>query len=113
MRPVTAKTACKALLDVFARFRTPEVSCGDQGSNFTPRLTSQVVEKMGAEIRFSNSEHPQSNGIEERWNGTFKFMLRHVIAEQDRNWDQCIQCMLWTHREIPHEITGVSPFQMV
>lgn len=113
LRSLTAKATCQALLEVFTRFGTPEMICCDQGTNFASKLTTELAECLGITMRFSTPEHPQSNGIVERWNGTFKAMLRHVVDAHDRDWDRYIPCLLWAYREVPHGITGVSPFELM
>lgn len=113
LKSLTAKATCQALVDVFSRFGTPQEICCDQGSNFKAGLTRELTEKMGATVRFSTPEHPQSNGLVERWNATFKSMLRHVVNEHSRDWDRYIPCLLWAYREVPNETTGVSPFELM
>ncbi|XP_064470511.1 uncharacterized protein LOC135384989 [Ornithodoros turicata] len=113
LRSLTAKATCQALVDVFARYGVPETICCDQGTNFTSKLTQELAQRMGVQMRFSTPDHPQSNGLVERWNGTFKAMLRHVVDEEGREWDRYIPCLLWAYREVPNEITGVSPFQLM
>lgn len=113
LRTLTAKATCQALLDTFSRFGIPDLICCDQGSNFTSKLTDELLAKIGIKIRFSTPEHPQSNGTVERWNGTFKAMLKHIIHSHNRDWDRYVPCLLWAYREIPHEVTGVSPFELM
>lgn len=64
-------------------------------------------------MRFSTPEHLQSNGIVERFNRTFKAMLRHVVQTHQREWDQYVPCILWAYRETPHDATGFSPFELM
>lgn len=113
LRSLTAKSACQALIDVFARYGTPEMICCDQGTNFTSKLTQEVTARMGVQMRFSTPNHPQSNGLVERWNGTFKAMLKHVIETEGREWDRFVPCLLWAYREVPNDVTGASPFELM
>uniref|UniRef100_A0A1S4M1F1 RNA-directed DNA polymerase n=1 Tax=Ixodes scapularis TaxID=6945 RepID=A0A1S4M1F1_IXOSC len=99
LKSLTARAACDVLVEVFSRMGVPETVCSDQGSNFTAQLTGILLEKMGATPRFSTSDHPQSNGLVERWNGTFKKMLHHVVHEKGREWDK--------------HTTGRSPFELM
>ncbi|KAL1480806.1 hypothetical protein MTO96_050734 [Rhipicephalus appendiculatus] len=71
------------------------------------------MERLGVKMRFATPDHPQSNGIVERWNGTFKGMLRHVIDTHGRDWDRYVPCLLWAYREVAHDITGRSPFELM
>ncbi|XP_064483024.1 uncharacterized protein LOC135395866 [Ornithodoros turicata] len=113
LRSLTAKATCQALVEVFARYGTPELICCDQGTNFTSKLTQELTAKMGVKMRFSTPDHPQSNGLVERWNGTFKAMLKHVIETKGREWDKYVPCLIWAYREVPNEITGTSPFELM
>ncbi|XP_040074259.1 uncharacterized protein LOC115320635 [Ixodes scapularis] len=113
LRSLTAKATCQALVDVFSRYGVPELICCDQGTNFTSQLTKELLDRLGVQIRFSAPDHPQSNGIVERWNGTFKAMLRHVVSEKGGQWDLYVPCLLWAYREVPNEITGSSPFELM
>ncbi|XP_067145203.1 uncharacterized protein [Centruroides vittatus] len=113
MRSLSATATCSTLLQVFTRTGFPELICCDQGTNFTAGLTREMTRLLGVRIRFSTPEHPQSNGSVERWNQTFKNMLSHTIAESKKNWDKVIPFLLWAYREVPHETTGISPFEML
>lgn len=88
LRSLTAQATCDALVGVLARFGTPQLICSDQGTNFVAKLTRLLTERLGVEMRFSTPDHPQSNGLVERWNGTFKAMLRHVIQDHGGQWDK-------------------------
>lgn len=88
LRTLTSKAVCDALLEIFSRLGVPETICCDNGTNFTANLTREFLERMGTTPRLSTPDHPQSNGLVERWNGTFKSMLFHVIEEHGRNWDK-------------------------
>ncbi|XP_064482824.1 uncharacterized protein LOC135395659 [Ornithodoros turicata] len=113
LRTLTAKAVCCALLEIFARLGVPEIICCDNGTNFTAKLTREFLERMGSTPRFSTPDHPQSNGLVERWNGTFKSMLFHVVEEYGRDWDKHVPFLLWAYREVPNVTTGESPFEMM
>ncbi|XP_042148780.1 uncharacterized protein LOC121837265 [Ixodes scapularis] len=113
LRTLIAKATCDALLEIFARLGVPEVVCSDQGTNFTAKVTQQLLSKLGACPRFSTPVHPQSNGLVERWNGTFKSMLFHIVREHGREWDKFVPFLLWAYREVPNVTTGKSPFELM
>lgn len=91
----------------------PEVICSDQGTNFTAELTQFMLEKLGSAQRFSTPEHPESNGVVERWNRVLKNMLSHVIKRDSRNWDKLVPFVLSAYREVPHDTTELAPFRML
>lgn len=113
LKALTAKATCDALLQIFARLGVPETVCCDQGTNFTSKLTQELLKNLGACPRFSTPDHPQSNVLVERWNGTFKSMLVHIVQEHGRDWDKLVPFLLWAYREVPNETTGRSPFELI
>ncbi|GFW93336.1 retrovirus-related Pol polyprotein from transposon opus [Trichonephila clavipes] len=68
---------------------------------------------LGASPRFSTPGHPESMGAIERWNRTLKDMLNKNIQEHGNEWDVHLPYLLFAYREIPHTLTGVSPYQLV
>lgn len=113
LRSLTAKATCDALLGIFSRMGVPETICSDQGTNFTARLTREFLARMGATPRFSTPEHPESNGLVERFNGTFKSMLFDVVQTYGRDWDRHVPFLLWAYREVPNATTKESPFELM
>lgn len=49
----------------------------------------------------------------ERFNKTLKQMLRRVVAEDRRDWDQMIPYVLFGVREVPQASTGFTPFELL
>lgn len=113
LRSLSARATCDALLRVFSSTGIPEVIASDCGTNFTAELTQEFLKRLGCSPRFSTPGHPESNGAVERWNRTFKNMLYHTIQKEGRDWDKAVPFLLWAYREVPHDTTGVSPFEMV
>lgn len=110
---LTAKATCTALLEIFCRTGIPDTIVMDNATNFTSCLTKEFLQRMGASPRFCTPGHPESNGLVERWNQTFKNMLHHVIRENRRDWDRHIPFLLWAYREVPNSTTGVPPFLLM
>ena len=57
--------------------------------------------------------HPQTDGLVERFNRTFKSMLKKVASEEGQDWDTLLQYILFAYREVPQAATGFSPFELV
>ncbi|CAC5425748.1 unnamed protein product [Mytilus coruscus] len=55
----------------------------------------------------------QSNGRCERFNGTLKSMLEKLCNESAEEWDELVPYALFAYREVPHEETGFSPFELL
>ena len=65
---LTAEALCDALLDVFVTTGVPKVIISDCGSNFTSKLTQEMLRKLGCSPRFNTPGHPEASGIAEGFN---------------------------------------------
>ncbi|GFT69755.1 retrovirus-related Pol polyprotein from transposon 412 [Trichonephila clavipes] len=110
---LSAKVTCEALLSIFSITGIPNVVASEKGTNFAAELTKEFEKRIGSSPRFSTRGYPQSNGLVERFNRTFKNMLHNVVRDEGRGWHLQIPYVLWAYREIPHSTTGVSPFQLL
>ena len=57
--------------------------------------------------------HLQTDGVVERFNGTLKGMLRKLVSRNEKDWDQYLPYLLLAYREVPHETTRFSPFELL
>ena len=58
-------------------------------------------------------DHPQANGLVERFNATLKGMLKPYCDEKSVTWDELLPFVLFAYREVPQESTGFSPFELL
>lgn len=61
----------------------------------------------------STPYHHQTNGLVERFNGTLRNMLRTAKKSEQNEWDELLPYLLLAYREIPHESSGFSPFELL
>ena len=113
LKDLTAKSTCQALLQFFSWAGVNSVVISDNGTNFTSSLTKEFMKRMGCSPRFSSPNHPECQGMCERYNQTFKNMLHHAIRENGSQWHLVVPFLVWSLREVPHEVTGVSPYMCV
>ncbi|KAK3098880.1 hypothetical protein FSP39_023928 [Pinctada imbricata] len=57
--------------------------------------------------------HPQANGKTERFNATLKSILKKLCATESEEWDTFLPYALFAYREVPHEETEFSPFELL
>lgn len=57
--------------------------------------------------------HPQIDGLVERFNGTFKAILRKFVNDDPWNWDKPLPALLFAVWEVPEASTGFSPFKFL
>jgi len=85
----------------------------DQGTNFTSRLTREMLSRLGCSPHFNTTGHPEASGMVERFNQTCKNMLSHVVRDHQRQWHKFVPLIVWASREAPNATTGVSPYMLV
>ena len=113
LRNIKSKTVAQAPLRLFTHFGSPEIIQHDQGSNFTCKLFSEVMSKLGVSQYCSTAYHPESQGVIERFHQTLKSMIRKFCIETQSDWDEGIQYLLFAVRESKNESLGFSPFELM
>ena len=113
LRSITSTSVAEALFGAFSRVGLPRQILCDRGAQFTSELMRELFRLFGIDPITTTPYHPQSNGMCERLNGTLKTMLRKVAEERPRDRHRYIPAVLFAYREVRHESTGYSPFEMV
>ena len=113
LRNIEAATVAEALFGIYSRVGFPQVAVTDQGSQFTSELYKEMCRLEGIERHTTSPYHPQSNGLVERFNQTFKGILRKLCLEHPKDWDRYLPALLFAYRDVPQESTGFSPFELL
>ncbi|XP_066990476.1 uncharacterized protein [Macrobrachium rosenbergii] len=61
----------------------------------------------------SSAYHPQTNGALERVHQTIKNLLRKYMSEISLHWDEDLDLLMYILRSVPHDTTGISPFELM
>lgn len=85
----------------------------DRGTQFTSSEWKEFMNKMGIKHNLTTPYHPQSNGIDERLNGTLMRILRAYVDEYQEHWDDHLKWSLYVYNTTVHESTGYSPYQIL
>ena len=114
LRDCTATAAAVCLADWCSRYGAPFHLVSDQGRQFTSDMVKEFCRIWGIHHHFTSSYHPQSDGQDERTNGTLEQMILSWIAEtNDKVWDEGINSILFAYRTSVHSATGFSPAELV
>lgn len=97
---------------IFSIHGKPEVIISDRGTQFTSAEWKDFIEKVGAKHNLTTPFHPQSNGIDERVNGTVVNILKPYIDHFQDNWDEQLKWAIFVYNTTVHESTGYSPYQI-
>ena len=60
--------------------------------------------------RLTSAYHPQSNGLDERFNQTLQRQLLKMIENEQSDWDLYLDAVLFSYRVSKQDSTKFSPF---
>lgn len=110
---IDTERVAEALLGIFCRVGFPKEILSDRGSQFTSQLMAEVCRLISVKQAFTTPYHPMANGLNEKFNGTFKAMLRKMCQERPEDWDRYLPAVLFAYREVPQASTGFAPFELL
>ncbi len=68
-----------------------------------------MFDKTGVDHRISAAYHPQTNGLDERFNQTLVNMLTKMSSEKPEEWDNFIDAALFACRLVLFETGSRDP----
>ena len=92
----TASTVARFKL--ITRHGSPVIIQSDQGREFVNQVNKHLFELTGVEHRISAAYHPQTNGLDERFNQTLVNSLTKMSGDKPDEWDQYIDPVLFAYR---------------
>jgi transposase InsO family protein/predicted aspartyl protease len=105
-----ADTVARQLVThVFARFGMPRQLLSDRGPEFESNLFAELCRLMKIEKLRTMSFKASTNGVVERFHSTLNSMLAKLVAEDKRDWDECLPIALAAYRASKHESRGFTP----
>ena len=101
------------LLKMIFRHGSPEEIVSDHGTEFCIQLIDLLEKHTGFKHKVTSAYHPQSNGLDERMNQTFKYKLRKLVTEGMDDWDELLDNILFAYRSSRHDTTKCTPFLLM
>ena len=111
--PIPTKEASHVadfLYKMIFRHGCPEEIISDQGREFCNQVINRLEELTGFRHRVTAAYHPQSNGLDERMNQTLKAALQKLVNENQDDWDQLLDNVLFAYRTSRQASTKYTPF---
>ena len=84
LRNTEALTVAKALIKFISRHGIPDEIITDQGRNFQSELLENVYRLLDIHRKRTAAYHPQTDGLSEKFVGTFKNMIRVFLVRIQR-----------------------------
>ncbi|MCO5561946.1 hypothetical protein L7F22_015572 [Adiantum nelumboides] len=100
-------------IDYMTRFGTPLEIVSDNGPGFRKGLLTEVCEELHILHWHSTPYYPQSNGLVEKANGIIAGIIRKMVKNKTKLWDDFLDGALWAYRTTYKEATEFTPFHLV
>jgi hypothetical protein len=91
----------------------PRSIVSDIDTKFVGHFWRTLWKKMGTNLSFSSTYHPQTDGQTEVVNRSLGNLLRSLVTEHNSQWDQILPQAKFAYNDSPNMSTGKSPFQIV
>ena len=98
---------------LFSRFGPLTVIHSDKGQNCDSLLMYEVYNMMGLKKTRTTEYHPQCYGLVERQNRTLQAIITNFVSEHSLDWDRWLDQAVFAYNTSVHELTGLSPYEMV
>ena len=104
-----AVAVAKIFVEFVSRYGVCRQILTDQDKRFESKLFQEICSLLDIDKKRSTSFHPETNGIQERFNRTIEDMLSKYISKAQRDWDEYLPLLLLAYRSSVHESTGQTP----
>ncbi|MCO5558371.1 hypothetical protein L7F22_011953 [Adiantum nelumboides] len=98
---------------ICCKFCTPLEIVFDNGPGFREGLLTEACEELHILHRHSTPYYPQSNGLVEKVNGVIAGIIRKMVKNKTKLWDDFIDGALWAYWTTYREATEFTPFHLV
>ncbi|KAL0444796.1 UNVERIFIED_CONTAM: hypothetical protein Slati_2202300 [Sesamum latifolium] len=82
-------------------------------AKFIGRFWTTLFKILGMELKFSTTNHPQTDGQTERVNALLEDYMRHYVSQNQQNWVDLLDVAQFSYNLHKSSITGMSPFELV
>ena len=84
----------------------------DRDPRFTPEFFREVFKRLKVDLRFSTSQHPETDGQTERTHRRIGQILRSVVNHRQNDWDDVLPLCEFAYNDMAHGSTQNSPFSL-
>ena len=86
----------------------------DRAGAFQSELMRKICEISNIKLNFSVAHHPHSHGMVERGQQTLLRMIKTLVQDYGKSWDELLPYALLAYRSASHEsLGGFSPSEIV
>ena len=82
----------------------------DRDHRFTAELFREFFKRLKVDLRFSTSQHPETDGQTERTHRTIGQILRSVVNHRQNDWEDVLPLCEFAYNDMTYGSTQNSPF---
>ncbi|PKU71893.1 hypothetical protein MA16_Dca026620 [Dendrobium catenatum] len=91
----------------------PRSITSDRDVKFVSHFWRELWKQLQTEIKLSSAYHPQTDGQTEVVNSTLGNMLRCLVQDNPKKWDDILSQAEFAYNSMPNRSTGMCPFNIV
>ena len=91
----------------------PNAIVSDRDTKFLRHFWRCLWAKLGTKLLFSTTCHPETDGQTEVVNRTLSTMLRAVLKNNLKMWEECLPHIEFAYNRSLHSTTKMCPFEIV
>ncbi len=96
---------CFYFMQLFLIMSIPAVMTTDQGREFHNAVNAELMSALGIDHRLTTANHPQVNGLDERYNQTLVNSLSKFVQENRETWDEKLGEVVYAYNMAVQEST--------
>ncbi|GJS22655.1 RNA-directed DNA polymerase [Tanacetum coccineum] len=91
----------------------PKTLTSDRDVKFVSHFWRTLWTRLGSQLQFSSSHHPQTDGQTEVVNRSLGNLLRSLIEDNAKQWDLILPQAEFVYNRLVNRTTSKSPFEVV
>ncbi|XP_078083259.1 gypsy retrotransposon integrase-like protein 1 isoform X2 [Mustelus asterias] len=105
-----ASSVAKGLAATFYRFGASKDIFSNESRMFCDEVSKNLLERWNINHKVTPAEHLQHTGLDNRTNEILKAAIRNAVISKQREWDDCLDPILFEFRTSVNSSTKFTPF---